>query len=103
MDQINIGQEAFENKLNSIGTKKVKLIAVKQYNGTRIKLKGYLTQIALKLQYKGYRIATPPDAVAYAGIFLLGRALKWFKPYLTEYQTNRATTTNLKTRYIFTS
>ncbi len=42
-----------------------------------------------------------PDAVTYAGIYLLGRALEWFKPYLTEYQTNGATTTNLETKYIF--
>jgi len=55
--------------------------------------------MALKLRYKGHRIATPPDTVIYAGMFLTERELEWFKPYLTEYQTNRATTTNLKTRY----
>ena len=58
-------------------------------------------QILLKLKYKGHRIITPPDAVTYAGIYLLGRALEWFKPYLIEYQTNRATTTNLEMKYIF--
>ena len=31
--QINKGQEAFNNRLKSIGTKKVKLLAVKQFNG----------------------------------------------------------------------
>ena len=50
-----------------------------------MELKGYLTQIALKLRYKGHRITTPPDAVIYAGIYLIGRALKWFKLYLIEY------------------
>ena len=103
VDQINIGQEAFKNKLNSIGTKKVKLLAVERFNGTRVKLKGYLTQILFKLQYKGHRIITLVDIVAYAGIFLSGRALKQFKFYLTEYQTNTATTSNLKIRYIFLS
>ena len=58
---------------------------VEWYNGIRIKLKGYFIQMALKLQYKGYRIATPPDIVVYAGIFLTGRVLEWFKPYLIEY------------------
>ena len=43
IDQINTGQEAFENKLKSIGTEKVKLLAVERFNGTRIKLKGYFT------------------------------------------------------------
>ncbi len=57
--------------------------------------------MSLKLRYKGHKITTPPDAVTYTGIYLTGRALKWFKPYLTEYQTNRATTINLETKYIF--
>src|SRR6266571_5810202 len=57
----------------------------------------------LKLRYKGPKIATPVNAVVYIGIFLTGRALEWFKLYLTEYQINRATTTNLETKYIFLS
>ena len=39
----------------------------------------------LKLRYKGPKIVILADVVAYAGIFLIGRALKWFKLYLTEY------------------
>ena len=58
-------------------------------------------QISLKLRYKGHKIAIPLDAVIYTGIYLTGRVLKWFKPYLIEYQTNRATTINLETKYIF--
>ena len=60
-------------------------------------------QILLKLRYKGPKIVILTDAVIYTGIFLTGKALKWFKPYLTEYQTNRATTTNLEIKYIFLS
>ena len=36
----------------------------------------------------------PIKQVAYAGLFLLGRVLEWFKPYLTEIQENGLTTTN---------
>ena len=57
--------------------------------------------MSLKLRYKGHKIAMPPDTVIYAGIYLIGRALKQFKPYLMEYQTNRPTTTNLEMKYIF--
>ena len=32
--------------------------------------------------------------VAYTGLFLLKRVLEWFKPYLTEVQKYRLTTTN---------
>ena len=41
--------------------------------------------MSLKLRYKGPKIVTPVDTVIYTGIFLTGRALKWFKPYLIEY------------------
>ncbi len=57
--------------------------------------------MSLKLRYKGHKIITPLDAVVYAGMYLTERALEWFKPYLTEYQTNGATTTNLEIKYIF--
>ena len=63
----------------------VKLPVVKQFNRTRVKLKGYLTQILLKLRYKGPKIATLADAVVYTGMFLTGKVLKWFKLYLIEY------------------
>jgi len=33
---------------------------------------------------EGVKLATPIDQVAYTGLFLIERALKWFKPYLTE-------------------
>jgi len=33
----------------------------------------------------------------------MGRALKWFKLYLTEIQANSMTTTNQDIQYIFTS
>ena len=42
VDQINTGQEAFKNKLKSIGTEKVKLLVVERYNRMKTKLKGYL-------------------------------------------------------------
>ncbi len=41
--------------------------------------------MSLKLKYKGPKIVMPLDIIMYAGIFLTGRVLEWFKPYLTEY------------------
>ena len=54
----------------------VKLLVVKRFDRTRVKLKGYLMQMLLKLRYEGPKIATLADAVVYAGIFLIGKALK---------------------------
>ena len=59
--------------------------------------------MSLKLRYEGPKIVTLADTVVYTGMFLIGRALEWFKLYLIEYQINRATTTNLETKYIFLS
>ena len=41
--------------------------------------------MSLKLRYKGPKIATLVNAVIYVGMFLIGKALKWFKLYLTEF------------------
>ena len=73
---MNISQAALNNKLKSIGGKKVKLLAVKRFNKIQIKLKGYFIQILLKLRYKGPKIVILVDAVIYTGIFLIGKALE---------------------------
>ena len=41
--------------------------------------------MSLKLRYKGPKIVTLADTVIYTGIFLTGKALKWFKLYLIKY------------------
>ena len=41
--------------------------------------------MSLKLRYKGPKIVIPVNAVIYAGIFLTGKVLEWFKLYLIEY------------------
>ena len=40
--------------------------------------------MSFKVTQEGVKLAIPIDKVVYAGLFLLGRALEWFKPYLTE-------------------
>ena len=39
--------------------------------------------------------------MAYAGLFLIGRVLEWFKPYLTKIQLNGMSTTNIEVQYMF--
>ena len=69
--------------------------------GEVYKLKGFLTQIKIKITNKGPGLLTAIKQVAYVGLFLTGRVLKWFKPYLTKVQMNGLNTTNIKVRYIF--
>ena len=54
-----------------------------------------------KVTQKKAKINTPMDQVIYTGLFLTGRALEWFKPYLIEIQTNGITTLNQEVKYIF--
>jgi len=56
-----------------------------------------------KVMQEKAKIGIPMDQVIYIGLFLTGRALKWFKPYFTEIQVNKMTTLNQEVRYIFLS
>ena len=56
-----------------------------------------------KVTQKGAKLPIFMDQVVYTGLFLIGRALKWFKPYLTKIQINSITSTNLEVKYIFLS
>ena len=56
-----------------------------------------------KITQELVKLPTAIDQVVYAGLFLIGRVLKQFKPYLTEIQINRIMFTNLEVKYIFLS
>ena len=92
-----------DEKINSIGIIKVKMPLVKRFRGEKSKLRGFLTQIKLKIRYKGQKLPIIADQVVYTGLFLIKRILKWFKLYLTKYKANRLTTANTKVKYIFLS
>ena len=58
-------------------------------------------QIKIKITNKGLGLPTVIKQVVYAGLFLIGRVLEWFKPYFTEIQLNGMSTTNIEARYMF--
>ena len=53
-------------------------------------------QIKIKITNKGPGLPTVIEQMAYAGLFLIGRVLEWFKPYLTKIQLNGMGTTNIE-------
>ena len=65
-----------ENKITEIGISKVKMPLVKRFSGEKAKLKGFLTQIKLKIRHKGVKLPIVVDQVAYAGLFLIGYIFK---------------------------
>ena len=77
------------------------MLLVEYYLGEVYKLKGFLIQIKIKITNKGLGLPIVIKQVAYAGLFLIGKVLEWFKPYLTEIQLNGMSTTNIKVWYIF--
>ena len=83
-----------DNKVNKMGLSRVKLPSIEWFDETRLKLKGFLLQMRFKVIQEKAKIGIPMDQVTYTGLFLMGKALKWFKPYLTEIQTNKMTTLN---------
>ena len=60
------------------------MLLVEYYLGEAHKLKGFLTQIKIKITNKGPGLPTVMEQVAYAGLFLTERVLEWFKPYFTK-------------------
>ena len=56
--------------------------SVERFLGEVYKLKEFLIQVKIKIVNKGAGLLTVMEQVAYTGLFLLGRVLEWFKPYL---------------------
>ena len=77
------------------------MLLVKQFSGEAYKLRKFLTQIKIKITNKGLGLLMAIKQVAYAKLFLTGKVLEWFKPYLTEVQSNGLNTTNIEVWYMF--
>ena len=77
------------------------MLLVKYFLGEVYKLREFLTQIKIKITNKGLRLLIVIKQVAYAGLFLTGRVLEWFKPYLTKIQLNGISITNIEAQYMF--
>jgi hypothetical protein len=101
--QLADNQAALKQQLDQQGHRSIKMPSVARFEGEPHKLRGFLTQIKIKITNEGPGLPTAMEQVAYAGLFLSGRALEWFEPYLTEIQENGLTTTNQEARYMFSS
>jgi hypothetical protein len=53
VNQLTSNGVVLNNKINSIGMSKVKIPSIKRFSGEKVKLKGFLTQIKLKIRHKG--------------------------------------------------
>ena len=102
-EQMNNNQQSLLEQLTDMKREKIKMPSIERFAGEKQKIKGFLTQMKMKILHEGTKLSQPSDQVAYAGLFLTGRALEWFEPYLTDIQANGLATTNLEARYMFSS
>ena len=59
------------------------MLLVKYFSREVYKLRGFLTQIKIKIINKGLGLLTVIKQITYIRLFLLKRVLEWFKPYFT--------------------
>ena len=52
------------------------MLLVKHFLGEAYKLRGFFTQIKIKITNKGLRLPTVMEQIAYIGLFLIKRVLK---------------------------
>jgi hypothetical protein len=101
LSQITEQNQQLKARVNATARQTLKMPRIKPFIDKKSKLKEFLTQIRIKIVNKGVRPVTKGDKVVYVGLYLAGKALEWFKPYLIEYQENGINTTNLEVKYIF--
>ena len=77
------------------------MLLVKCFSGEVYKLRGFFIQIKIKIINKRLGLPMAIKQVAYTGLFLTKRVLKWFKSYFTKVQLNGLNTTNIEVWYMF--
>jgi hypothetical protein len=92
---------ALKDQLDWQGHHSVKMLLIEKFTDDKDKLKRVLTQVKIKIINKELRLLIAVKQVAYTGLFLSGRALKWFEFYFTEIQINGIITINLEAKYMF--
>ena len=50
--------------------------SIKKFNGDQFKLKGFLTQIKIRINNEGLKLVTPFNKIIYTGMHLIGKPLK---------------------------
>jgi hypothetical protein len=56
VDQLTNNGVVLNDKINSIGMSKVKMPSIERFSGEKVKLKGFLTQMKLKIRHKGQKL-----------------------------------------------
>jgi hypothetical protein len=80
-----------------------KLPKAEPFDGTRAKLRGFLTQMNMHLDANKTKLPSQADKVIFVATHLRGQAWNWFEPYIREYYEKQSNEWSTITRNIFTS
>ena len=61
INQLTSNGQVLENKIAEISMSKIKIPLIKRFSGEKAKLKRFLTQIKLKIRYKGVKLLLVVD------------------------------------------
>jgi hypothetical protein len=61
VNQLTNNGVVLDDKINSIGMFKVKIPSIERFSGEKVKLKGFLTQMKLKIRHKGQKLPIVTD------------------------------------------
>ena len=61
INQFTGNRQVLKNKISKIGIFKVKMPSIKRFSSKKAKLKGFLTQIRLKIRHKGVKLPIVAD------------------------------------------
>ena len=76
MQQLMNNQAVIKEQLDAQRHQLVKMPVIKKFNGDQLKLKGFLTQIKIRINNKESKLTTPFNKIIYAGMHLIEKPLK---------------------------
>lgn len=96
-------QESITTLEERQSAKSVKVRPPEPFDGTRSKLRPFITQLDLYIRMNRSKLALESDKVLFAATYLTGPAFDWFEPILRDFQENSEEAQNDSTVETFTS
>jgi transposase InsO family protein len=103
MGMIEQLQEHIQRLEGRLAVKSVKIRPPEPFNGTRSKLRGFLTQLDMYIQMNREKLVNEADKVLFATTYLTGPAFDWFEPFVRDYQEHTEDLQDDETKDIFAS
>ncbi|KAF7139709.1 hypothetical protein CNMCM5793_007503 [Aspergillus hiratsukae] len=96
-------QEHIQRLEGRLAVKSVKIRPPEPFNGTRSKLRAFLTQLDMYIQMNREKLVNEADKVLFATTYLTGPAFDWFEPFVRDYQEHTEDLQDEETKVMFAS